>query len=163
MAATKNASPIPLLALNQGYTPPDNDVPPLEGGQMARTTGCMLRFVLLCTVLTPFASAQSPGTIPAPSQGVADRHAATESFDIKAAVDVYLAKMPPAERARSNAYFEGGYWLLLGDFLSTVVVMWLLLRFRWSMRMRDLAERTTRFRTAQTAVYWVQFLIVVSV
>jgi STE24 endopeptidase len=51
----------------------------------------------------------------------------------------------------------------LWDFLSTVVVMWLLLRFRWSMRMRDLAERITRFRALQTALYWVQFIIVVSV
>ena len=79
-----------------------------------------------------------------------------------AAVDTYLAKMPPAQRARSDAYFEGGYWLLLWDFLSTVFVMWLLLRFRWSARMRDLAERLTRFRPIQTALYWIQFILVVS-
>src|SRR6266481_5021819 len=130
---------------------------------MVRATRCVLRFVLLCTALTPIATAQSPGAIPAPTLPVADRHAAAESLDIRAAVDAYLAKMPPAERARSNAYFEGGYWLLLWDFLSTVVVMWLLLRFRWSMRMRDLAERITRFRPLQTVLYWVQFIIVVSV
>ena len=41
--------------------------------------------------------------------------------------------------------------------------MWLLLRFRWSARMRDLAERITRFRPLQTAIYWVQFIVVVSV
>ena len=130
---------------------------------MVRVTRCVLRFVLLCTILTPLATAQSPGAIPAPTPPGADRHAAAESLDIKAAVDAYLAKMPPAERARSNAYFEGGYWLLLWDFLSTVVVMWLLLRFRWSMRMRDLAERITRFRPLQTELYWVQFIIVVFV
>ena len=28
--------------------------------------------------------------------------------------------MPPSQRARSDAYFEGGYWLQLWDFLSTV-------------------------------------------
>ena len=70
--------------------------------------------------------------------------------------------MPPAQRARSDAYFEGGYWLLLWDFLSTVFVMWLLLRFRWSARMRDLAERVTRFRPLQTALYWIQFILIVS-
>ena len=96
--------------------------------------------------------AQRPAS-PAPA---ADR-------DIKAAVDAYLAKMPPAQRARSDAYFEGGYWLILWDFLSTVLVMWLLLHFRWSARMRNLAERITRFRPLQTALYWIQFFIVASV
>ncbi len=85
------------------------------------------------------------------------------SFDINAAVNAYLAKMPPAQRARSNAYFEGGYWLTLWDFLSTVFVMWLLLHFGWSARMRDLSERITRFHPLQTALYWVQFIIVTSV
>ena len=130
---------------------------------MVRVTRCVPWFVLLCTVLTPIATAQSPGVIPAPTPPVADRHAAAQPLDVRAAVDAYLAKIPPAERARSNAYFEGGYWLLLWDFLSTVVVMWLLLRFRWSMQMRDLAERITRFRPLQTALYWIQFIIVVSV
>jgi STE24 endopeptidase len=83
-------------------------------------------------------------------------------FDVRAAVDVYLAKMPLAERARSDAYFEGGYWLLLWDFLGTVIVMWLLLRFRWSARMRNMAERLTRFRPLQTALYWIQFTVVIS-
>ena len=89
--------------------------------------------------------------------------AAGPGFDVRVAVDAYLAKMPPAQRARSDAYFEGGYWLLLWDFLSTAFVMWLLLRFRWSARMRELAERITRFRPLQTALYWVQFIVVVSV
>lgn len=80
-----------------------------------------------------------------------------------APVVAYLAKMPPVQKARSNAYFEGGYWLILWDFLSTVVVMGLLLQFRWSARMRNLAERITRFRWLQTALYWIQFILVTSV
>ena len=130
---------------------------------MVRVMEYVVQFVLLCTIFTAIASAQSAGGNPAPTPPVADRHATSESFDVNAAVDAYLAKMPPLERARSNAYFEGGYWLLLWDFLSTVVVMWILLRFRWSMRMRDLAERITHFRSLQTALYWVQFIIVVFV
>ena len=98
--------------------------------------------------------------IPCCSFDVAQRGPA---FDVGAAVERYLAKMPAAERARSDAYFEGGYWLLLWDFLSTVLVMWLLLRFRWSARMRNFAERVTRFRPLQTALYWIQFIVVVSV
>jgi Zn-dependent protease with chaperone function len=130
---------------------------------MVRLMRCVVPFVLLFTIFAAIAAAQSAAGNPAPTPAAADRHATSEPFDVKAAVDAYLAKMPPAERARSNAYFEGGYWMLLWDFLSTVVVMWILLRFRWSMRMRDLAERMTRFRPLQTALYWLQFIIVVSV
>src|SRR5271166_5984339 len=117
--------------------------------------------LLLLAILSCLVAAQTGGSaasVPLPSHG-----ASSHPFDINAAVEFYLAKMPPAERARSNAYFEGGYWLILWDFLSTVFVMWLLLHFRWSMRMRNLAERITRIRPFQTALYWIQFIIVASV
>ncbi len=127
---------------------------------MVRAGRCILLIVLLFAGFTAARAAQpAVSSVPA----AAGQPAAGHAFDIKAAVDAYLAKMPPARRARSNAYFEGGYWLLLWDFLCTAIVMWLLLRFRWSARMRDLAVRLTRFRPLQTALYWIQFLIVVSV
>ena len=78
---------------------------------------------------------------------------ASPAFDVNAAVNTYLAKMPPAQRERSNAYFEGGYWLQLWDFVTTIFIMWLLLRFRLSAGMRNLAQRITRFRPLQTAIY----------
>ena len=78
-------------------------------------------------------------------------------------MDAYLARIPADKRARSDAYFEGGYWLQLWDFLSLVAVMWILLRFRWSAWMRDVAERVTRFKPLQTALYWMQFALVVAV
>jgi STE24 endopeptidase len=124
---------------------------------------CTGRRVLLTILLfTAFASGQTttPGaqSVPPP----ANQAGAAPAFHVKAAIDAYLAKMPPAQRARSDAYFKGGYWLQLWDFLSTVIVMWLLLRFRWSARMRDLAEHFTRFRPLQTALYWIQFIVLVS-
>ena len=125
---------------------------------MVRASRFALPAFLLVTVLV---SGQSSS--PAAPPAHADNAVVTAPFDVNAAVEAYLAKMPPARRARSNAYFEGGYWLLLWDFLTTVVVMWLLLRFRWSAGMRNLAERITRFRPLQTALYWIQFIIVASV
>lgn len=120
-------------------------------------------FILLGLVILPRLTAQTNSgaatTAPSASQSVAP----AQPFNVDAAVEQYLAKMPPAERAKSNAYFEGGYWLILWDFLSTVFVMWLLLHFRWSARMRDLAERITRFRSLQDALYWIQFFVVASV
>jgi STE24 endopeptidase len=107
------------------------------------------------------ATAQTPAGQDPAGQSVPPRPA--QSFDIKAAVDAYLAKMPADQRARSDAYFEGGYWLILWDFLVLAFVLGLLLHFRWSARMRNLAERITRLRPLQTALYWVQFITVVSV
>ncbi len=130
---------------------------------MTRVMGYLVQFVLLFTMLASIAIAQTPGTSPAPAAPAVTHQTTPQSFDVNAAVESYLAKMPPAQRGRSNAYFEGGYWMLLWDFLFTVLVMWLLLKFRWSMRMRDLAERVTRFRALQTAFYWLQFIIAVYV
>ena len=121
----------------------------------------LLFVFLVATTATTEVRAQGSSNTQASNAAVAGQ--AAPAFDVNAAVETYLAKMPPAERARSNAYFEGGYWLQLWDFLSTVVVTWLLLHFRLSARMRDFAERITRFRPLQTAIYWVQFIVVLTV
>jgi STE24 endopeptidase len=84
-------------------------------------------------------------------------------FDADAATEAYMAMIPPAATARSNAYFEGGYWLILWDFLYGSVVALLLLNLRWSAKMRDLAERITRFRWLRNALYWVQYLLLATV
>jgi STE24 endopeptidase len=116
--------------------------------------------ILLLTLLAPSVRAQvSPASVMTESGS----GAAAQPFDVKAAVDAYLARVPPDQRARSDAYFEGGYWLLLWDFLSTVLVTWMMLRLRWSVRMRDLAERLTRFKALQSALYWAQFVVLYAV
>jgi len=122
---------------------------------MFRAARFLLPVVFLLALLAS-AQTNSP-TSPATSSS------ATSQFDLKAAVDAYLAKMPADQRARSDSYFEGGYWLILWDFLASAFVLWLMLRFRWSAKMRNLAERITRFRPLQTALYWVQFILVLSV
>ncbi|HET6179324.1 MAG TPA: hypothetical protein VFE61_20520, partial [Candidatus Sulfotelmatobacter sp.] len=82
---------------------------------------------------------------------------------VDAATNAYLAQISATARARSDAYFEGGYWLMLWDFLLSVIIYWALLRFRWSACMRDFAERLTRFRPLQTFIYWVQFILITSI
>jgi STE24 endopeptidase len=84
-------------------------------------------------------------------------------FDAEAATEAYMAMIPPAATARSDAYFEGGYWLILWGFLYSSVVALLLLNLRWSARMRDLAERVTRFKWLQTALYWGQYFLLTTV
>lgn len=131
-----------------------------------RLTG---RIILLG--ILPFSMLFSAAVVPSSRAQASNANVAIESghpgsaqpFDVKAAVDDYLARIPADKRTRSDAYFEGGYWLQLWDFLSVGVVMWILLRFRWSAWMRDVAERVTRFKALQTALYWVEFIVLVSV
>jgi STE24 endopeptidase len=121
-----------------------------------------MRYIACCSLLVALLAAFSTGQTSAPTTTNPDRHS-VQPFDVNAAVSAYLAKMPPAEKARSDAYFEGGYWLLLWDFLAIVVIMWIMLQFGWSAAMRNLAERITRFRPLQTVIYWVQFILVLSI
>jgi len=97
---------------------------------------------------------QMPSVITVPPEALPSDH-----FDPEAATNAYLAQIPAAARARSDAYFEGGYWLILWDFLMSVVVFWALLHFGWSANMRDFAARLTRFAFLQDLIYWVQFMI----
>ncbi|MGB3563395.1 MAG: M48 family metallopeptidase [Thermoanaerobaculia bacterium] len=80
-------------------------------------------------------------------------------FDVEAAVEGYLSRQSPDEKARSDAYFEGGYWLQLWGFLYAIGVAWLLLGSGLSARMRDLAERFIRWRPLQTAVYTIGYVV----
>jgi STE24 endopeptidase len=80
-------------------------------------------------------------------------------FDAEAATAAYLAMMTPAAQARSDAYYVGGYWLILWDFVIGLLLAWALLGFRISGRMRDFAERLTRFHWAQNALFAVQYFL----
>jgi STE24 endopeptidase len=104
------------------------------------------------------ASSQIPAAIAVPAEAQP-----SPNFNVDAATNGYLAEIPAAARARSDAYFEGGYWLVLWDFAATVIASLLLLNLGWSAKMRDLAQRLTRFKPVHTAVYFVQFMILTSV
>ncbi|HEY0511315.1 MAG TPA: M48 family metallopeptidase, partial [Thermoanaerobaculia bacterium] len=106
----------------------------------------------------------APAVSPAPAiPPAAQAPAAGQRFDPVAATDAYLATLSQAQRSRSDAYFEGGYWLILWGFLYGLGVAWLLLGSRLSARMRDFAERATRFRPLQTILYALQYILATTV
>ena len=88
-------------------------------------------------------------------------HAA--DFDVKAATDAYLATVAGAARAKSDAYFEGGYWLILWDALVTIGICLLLLFTRASAGMRNFAERIVGWRWPQTFIYSALFILVLAI
>ena len=81
---------------------------------MVRACQFLVLTILLVSVLSIRAVERARRSVHC---GPGQPNAAGPAFDVRAAVDTYLAKMPPAQRARSDAYFEGGYWLQLWDFL----------------------------------------------
>jgi Zn-dependent protease with chaperone function len=82
------------------------------------------------------------------------------NFNVDVATEAYMAEIPPRARARSDAYFEGGYWLILWDFLYGAAICLLLLNLRWSAAMRNLAERITRIKPLQTFIYWAEYAVI---
>lgn len=85
------------------------------------------------------------------------------NFNAEAATNAWMAEIPAASKAHSDAYFEGGYWLILWDFLYGVAVSLVLLQLGWSAAMRDLAERLTRFRWLQTLFYVGEYILLTAI
>lgn len=121
--------------------------------------------LLLVLFFHSAAVAQPPATAPhaRPALEVPAGAAAGPGFDAARATDAYLATVPPDKRERSDAYFEGGYWIQLWSFLYTSIVLWLVLWLGWSAAMRDRAARLTRFAPLQVAAYWVQLATLLEV
>ena len=135
--ALAGPSPRPAAALVVPATAGSQDT---EGGQVA----------------TAFAEAPSgpeASSVPPGAQ-------ASPDFDVEEATRAYLASVPAGDKERSDAYFEGGYWLLLWNLLVSTTIYLLLLFGGWSARMRDLGERVTRFRAVHVIAYWFQLTVV---
>jgi len=84
---------------------------------------------------------------------------AVQSFDVDAATRAYLDTLQGAARAKSDAYFEGGYWLPLWGALVSLVAYWIMLRFGWSAAWSRWAGRVTARRWLQPALYALPFII----
>jgi STE24 endopeptidase len=83
--------------------------------------------------------------------------AQSAAFDPEAASQAYLATLNGAARAKSDAYFEGGYWLILWGTLVAILSELVVLKTGLSVRFRDWAERVTKRRFLQAALYSVPY------
>ncbi len=89
--------------------------------------------------------------------------APAKHFDADEATQEWLNTMSPEARAKSDAYFEGGYWLILWDFVVGLLVAWLMLGTGLSRRLRDFNERLAKLRFVQTALYVIEYLLFTTV
>ncbi len=74
-------------------------------------------------------------------------------FDAVAATKDFMNRLQGEARVKSDAYAEGGYWLLLWNLLYGLVIAWMLLALRISARIRDFVEHHTRHPNLQTLLY----------
>lgn len=127
---------------------------------------CYSTLLFLCLISTLVAEEVKPGASDAAMPSVIAipvQARPSPDFNAQAATDAYLAEISAGAKARSDAYFEGGYWMILWDFVYAVVVALLLLNLRWSAAMRNFAERITRFKPIQTLIYWIEYLLLTTV
>lgn len=66
-------------------------------------------------------------------------------FDPDEATRAWLATMGPEATARSNAYFEGGYWISLADAAITIAIAMALMMLRVAAGVRAWLEKTVKF------------------
>ena len=101
----------------------------------------------------PQAANSSPATTATAVDAPVVVAAKVDKFDAVAATKVFMNRLQGEARAKSDAYAEGGYWLLLWNLLYGLVVAWLLLSTRLSARIRDFAERCTHRQIPQSLIY----------
>ena len=92
-------------------------------------------------------TATSSQTAPAAVTGNADK------FDAGVATAAFMNRLQGEARAKSDAYAEGGYWLILWNVLYGLLIAWLLLSLRISARIRDFVEQRTCHANLQTLFY----------
>jgi STE24 endopeptidase len=117
--------------------------------------------LFIFVMLACFSNTQSAQETPSPSP--APVAIPTSITDPAAATRAWLDTIPLDEKARSDAYFEGGYWLILWNFLVTAAIALLLLTTRLSARIRDVAARLTRFRPIQAGIYAIGFALITGI
>src|SRR5438093_13118866 len=116
--------------------------------------------ITVCFVFAPIAASarQTPATVASPGTRQNAR-----LLDPAAATQAWLATVPRDKREKSDAYFEGGYWLILLNFLLVAAISIFLLASRISARLRDFAERAAMFKPLQVTLYAVPYLLLMYV
>src|SRR5881398_994899 len=135
-----------------------------EGWLSLRSMINRLILLLLGACLTIGLSSQARAQqAPAPPPTARISAENPSAFDPGAATQAWLDTVPADKRTKSDAYFEGGYWLILWNFLLVAAISLFLLASRTSARLRDFAERAARFKPLQVTLYAVPYLLLMYV
>lgn len=118
-------------------------------------TLCLLA-LLVHNLHGPAALAQSAARADASGfriQPVDDAWRAALPLDALAATQAYMDRLPADVIARSDAYYEGGYWLQLWNYLAGLALAAVLLLTRPSVAVRDWAAQRLKRAWLRDGVY----------
>ena len=110
----------------------------------------MKKCFCLILVLSGIASAYAQGDSLAVTQAAA--------FNVDSATQHWLNTLSSVARAKSDAYFEGGYWLILWNMLYTVLVGATFLLTGLSKRMKAIVSKVNNV-TLQNYLYGVLYFV----
>lgn len=89
--------------------------------------------------------------------------AMAQQFDVERATRAYLDLLQGPARSQSDAYFEGGYWLILWSTLVTCLAYWLVLATGFSAWLRTWATGRTRRPALATMLYALGLTLVTTI
>lgn len=136
------------VTLTLASSPPSPRTPGSRRRRWARRGGWwIVAGLLLVTLIPPGLEAQPAAAAPA-------------GFNVEAATRAYLDRLTPDKKARSDAYFEGGYWLQLWQYFYGAGISILLLQTRLSHRMRELGRKLGRRAPVKVTLYGVQYIVI---
>lgn len=101
----------------------------------------LLLLITVCVVFALIPAAAEESLMPVASSETQQN---IQTLDPAAATQAWLATVPKDQREKSDAYFEGGYWLILWNFLLAAAISIFLLASRISARLRDFSQRICR-------------------
>ena len=83
-------------------------------------------------------------------------------FDPELATKAWMATLNGAARARSDAYFEGGYWLILWSALAGIAADIVILRLGWAAAISARVQRFTQRRPLQSFLFAIPYILLAS-
>ena len=81
------------------------------------------------------------------------------AFDPELATQAWMATLNGAARAKSDAYFEGGYWIILWDAVVGILAAWATLKLGWARRLSAWVQARTRRKWLQSFLFALPYMV----
>jgi STE24 endopeptidase len=85
------------------------------------------------------------------------------AFDPELATQAWMATLSGAARAKSDAYFEGGYWIILWDAVVTILAAWVTLKLGWAQRLSAWVQARTSRKWLQSFLFALPYMLLTTV